>query len=175
MQTNLNSKKNLSLLSLGRIWSAFCLMFLISCSNLLPACDVCSSPPLTQLKGHWELLRWNRPADDRGRVTLRPLPHEPVGPPLSMEFNQAQKILSGFSGCNRFSATITTDKKEAVELSNFKTTKMGCASSTQNELENDFLNQLADYRSIHIKDNQLLLLGRSGDVLIFGKKALPSF
>jgi heat shock protein HslJ len=41
------------------------------------------------------------------------------------------------------------------------------------ELERDFLNQLQDYRSLQMKDDQLILIGRSGDVLNFGKRGQP--
>jgi hypothetical protein len=41
------------------------------------------------------------------------------------------------------------------------------------ELERDFLNQLSDYRSLQLKDDQMLLVGRTGDVLVFGRRGPP--
>jgi heat shock protein HslJ len=50
---------------------------------------------------------------------------------------------------------------------------MMCAENYRMELERDFLNQLEDYRSLRMNDDQLLMVGRTGDVLVFGRIGPP--
>ena len=151
----------------------FGLLNLISCSNILPDCNSCSSPPLAQLSGRWELLRWNLPPDQKGLVKNRTIPHGDNGEPIIIEFNQEKKMLSGYSGCNRFFSQLTIDTKNAVVLGNIGSTKMMCIENSRMELERDFLNQLDDYRSLNMRGEQLLLVGRTGDVLAFGRRGPP--
>ena len=82
-------------------------------------------------------------------------------------------MVSGYAGCNRFFGTITTDAKNAIEIGKLGSTKMMCAESYRMDLERDFLNQLSDYRSLQLKDDQMLLVGRTGDVLVFGRRGPP--
>jgi heat shock protein HslJ len=163
-----------------RIWHQFALGMLFlglfglnSCANIVPDCNACSSPPLTQLQGRWELLRWNRPPDAMGKITLRTIPHGDNGEPIIIEFNEADKRLSGYSGCNRFFSPITTDAKGAIVLGKIGATMRMCVEPYRMELEHDFLNQLDDYRSLNTKGNELLLVGRTGDVLVFGRRGPP--
>ncbi len=149
------------------------LLSLASCSNILPDCNSCSSPPLFQLNGRWELLRWNLPPDQRGIVKNRTIPHGDNGEPIIMTFNQETKMLSGYAGCNRFFSQLSIDSKNAIILGNIGSTKMMCAENYRMELERDFFNQLDDYRSLNLKGDQLLLVGRTGDVLVFGRRGLP--
>jgi heat shock protein HslJ len=44
-----------------------------------------------------------------------------------------------------------------------------CLENQRNLMERDFLNILEDYRSWQQNQNQLLLFGRSGDVLVFAR------
>jgi heat shock protein HslJ len=161
-------KSFFSIFSLGFVFLS--LLSLVSCTNLLPDCNACSSPPLSTLSGRWELLRWNRPPDATGRVTQRAIPHGDNGEPIMIEFNQDKKILSGYSGCNRFFAPITSDSKSAIVLGRIGSSMMMCNENYRMELEHDFLNQLEDYRSLNVKEDQLLLIGRTGDVLAFGRR-----
>jgi heat shock protein HslJ len=173
MQTNKYSSLY-SKFSLFRLSFAFFGLFLLnSCSNMLPDCNSCSSPPLASLNGRWELLRWNYPPDANAKVQLRKVPHGDNGQPIIIEFSNEKKMVSGNAGCNRFFGTITTDAKNAIEIGKLGSTKMMCAESYRMELERDFLNQLTDYRSIQLKDDQMLLVGRTNDVLVFGRRGPP--
>jgi heat shock protein HslJ len=173
MQTNISSPLD-SKFSFFRLSFVFLAVFLlIACSNMLPSCNSCSTPPLSQLNGRWELLRWNYPPDASGKVQLRKVPHGDNGEPIIIEFSNEKKMVSGFSGCNRFFGTITTDSKDAVQISKVGSTRKMCMENFRMELERDFLNQLQDYRSLQMKDDQLILIGRSGDVLNFGKRGQP--
>jgi heat shock protein HslJ len=151
----------------------FGLLNLISCGNLLPDCNSCSSPPLAQLNGRWELLRWNLPPDQMGLVKNRTIPHGDNGDPIMLEFNQEKKLLSGYSGCNRFVSQLSIDSKNAIVLGNIGSTKKMCLENSRMELERDLLNQLDDYRSLNMKGDQMLLVGRTGDVLVFSRRGPP--
>jgi len=136
-------------------------------SNLLEPCS-CSSPPLSELNGTWELTGWNLPPQN-GQVRLRTIPHGDNGESLKMTFDQANQRLSGFSGCNRFTGSVKDDPKGII-IGNLASTRMMCAQERMSQLEQDFLYQLKDYRSFKIDKNQLLLIGRDGDVLGFTKR-----
>jgi heat shock protein HslJ len=170
MQTNTNAPRSIKKSFLLLFTELFAIFFLQSCSNMLPDCNSCSSPPLSQLNGRWELLRWYYPPDATGKVQMRKIPHGDNGEPIVFEINQNKKMIAGYSGCNRFFGTITTDAKNAIQIGKLGSTKMMCIENYRMELETDFLNQLGDYRSMQLKDDQLLLAGRSGDVLVFGRR-----
>jgi heat shock protein HslJ len=173
MQTNFYSPLN-PFFSFFRISFVFLgLFFMSSCSNMLPNCNSCSSPPLSQLNGRWELLRWNYPPDATGKVQLRKIPHGDQGEPIMIDFSNEKKMITGYSGCNRFFGTITTDSKNAIEIGKMGSTRMMCTENYRMDLEKDFLNQIQDYRSLQMKNDQLLLIGRSGDVLAFGRRGPP--
>jgi heat shock protein HslJ len=140
---------------------------LSSCASIFEPCS-CSSPPLADLNGTWELSRWNLPPEN-GQVRLRNIPHGDNGEPLKMVFDLANKRLSGFSGCNNFMAGVTDDPKGIVIGAIASTRKM-CGQDRMNQIETDFLYQLKDYRSFQLNQNTLLLIGRDGDVLAFGKR-----
>jgi heat shock protein HslJ len=173
MTTNIYSVKQSIFRNFAFSFVFLSLLGLVSCSNILPDCNACSSPPLSQLNGRWELLRWNLPPDAMGKINLRRIPHGDNGEPIIIEFNQEKKILSGYSGCNRFFSPITIDSKNAIVLGKIGSTMMMCAENSRMELERDFLNQLDDYRSLTLKGNELLLLGRTGDALVFGRRGPP--
>ena len=167
MTTNRYSKKH----PFFRIFYPFILLLpllgLISCSNLLPDCNVCSSPPLVDLNGKWELVRWNLPPNQSGQIRLRNIPSNPEGPSIAMMFDPSQKILSGFSGCNQFSSKLTEDSKGAIVIGHIALTRKMCAENQRMEFERDLMNILTDYRSWKQQHHQLLLIARTGDVLLF--------
>jgi heat shock protein HslJ len=173
MQTNFYSPFS-SIFSFFRLSFVFLGTFFISaCSTMLPDCNSCSSPPLSQLNSRWELVRWIYPPNASGKGQIRKIPHGDNGEPIIIEFSDEKKMITGYSGCNRFFGTITTDSKNAIEIGKMGSTRMMCAENYRMELEKDFLNQLQDYRSIQMKNDQLLLIGRSGDVLAFGRRGQP--
>lgn len=140
---------------------------LSACASVFEPCS-CSSPPLASLNGTWELTRWNLPPHN-GQVRLRSIPHGDNGEPLKMTFDLANKRLSGFSGCNNFTAGVTDDPKGIV-IGPIASTRKMCAQDRMNQIEYDFYYQLKDYRSFQMEKDQLLLMGRDGDVLAFRKR-----
>lgn len=146
------------------------LVSLFSCTSILPECNSCSSPPLASLHGEWELLRWNLPPSNTGEVRLRGIPHGDNGEPIKIRFDQEKKMISGYSGCNRFFSALEIESNNAIKIGNIGSTKMMCMGNFQMDLERDFLNQLSDYRSWKQQGNELLLVGKTGDVLVFGRR-----
>jgi len=150
----------LSCLSLG---------LLSGCANVIPPCGAKISPPSNELKNtKWELTRWNLPPNSNGEVRARQIPQGDAGNPIQMIFDANGQRLSGSTGCNRFTATLDEDAR-GFSLKQIASTKMAC-SPQRMELENDFLYQLNDYRSIVRNGDQLLMIGTDREVLSFTQK-----
>lgn len=172
MTTNTSSKNPLNISILGYFLAIFFIFTGISCSFNLPECNVCSSPPLTELNGRWELVRWNLPPEN-AQIRLRNIPHGDQGEPIFIQFDSLKKLLSGYSGCNNFFSHLNEDSKGAIELGPIGSTRKMCIENYRSQLERDFFNILDDYSSWQQKQNQLLLLAKSGDVLVFVKRNTP--
>ena len=142
-----------------------------ACTNIIPSCGVCNSPPLTDLNGSWELVRWNKAPETNGSIRTRTIPNGNNTKALFINFDLANKRVTGFSGCNSFTAS-ATDNPKGIILGDIASTRMMCHEAKLMELENDFLYQLRDYRSLKIEKNQLLLLGRDDDALVFVRRNL---
>jgi heat shock protein HslJ len=83
-------------------------------------------------------------------------------------FDANGERISGSTGCNRFTARITEDAR-GFTLDQIASTKMTCTAQRM-ELENDFLYELNDYRSIVRNGDQLLIIGADREVLSFMQK-----
>ena len=143
--------------------------FLVGCANVIPPCGAKISPPSSELKNtKWELTRWNLPPNNNGEVRARQIPQGEASNPIQIIFDVNGQRLSGSTGCNRFTATIDEDAR-GFSLKQIASTKMAC-SPQRMELENDFLYQLNDYRSIVRNGDQLLMIGTDREVLSFTQK-----
>ena len=150
----------LSCLSLG---------LLSGCANVIPPCGAKISPPSSELKNtKWELTRWNLPPNSNGEVRTRQIPQGDASNPIQIIFDASGQRLSGSTGCNRFTATLDEDTR-GFSLKQIASTKMAC-SPQRMELENDFLYELNDYRSIVRNGDQLLMIGTDREVLSFIQK-----
>jgi len=76
--------------------------------------------------------------------------------------------LSGSTGCNRFTAHIDEDSR-GFTLNQIAATKMACTPQRM-ELENDFLYELNDYRTIVRDGDRLLMIGNDREVLTFAQR-----
>ena len=145
------------------------LSLLVGCANVIPPCGAKISPPSSELKNtKWELTRWNLPPNNNGEVRARQIPQGDASNPIQIIFDVNGQRLSGSTGCNRFTATIDEDAR-GFSLKQIASTKMAC-SPQRMELENDFLYQLNDYRSIVRNGDQLLMIGTDREVLSFTQK-----
>lgn len=97
-----------------------------------------------------------------GEVRLRAMPND-GGSKISLQFSRGR--MSGYSGCNRFTAQIIEDPR-GFQIEQIATTRMACASNRE-DIERDFLYLLRDYRSIARDGNYLLIIGPNREVLGF--------
>ena len=142
---------------------------LVGCANVIPPCGAKTSPPSSELKNtKWELTRWNLAPNSNGEVRTRQIPQGDASNPIQIIFDANGQRLSGSTGCNRFTAALDEDAR-GFTLKQIASTKMAC-SPQRMELENDFLYQLNDYRSIVRNGDQLLMIGTDREVLSFTQK-----
>jgi hypothetical protein len=143
--------------------------FLTGCANVIPPCNAKTSPPSSELRNtKWELTRWNLPPNSNGEVRTRQIPQGEASNPIQMTFDVNGQRVSGSTGCNRFTAQLEEDAR-GFTFSKITSTKMACTPQ-RNELENDFLYELNDYRSIVRNGDQLLMIGTDREVLSFTQR-----
>jgi heat shock protein HslJ len=140
--------------------------FISGCANVIPPCGAKISPPSSELRNtRWELTRWNLAPNSKGEVRARQIPQGEASNPIQITFDTNGQRVSGSTGCNRFTAELDEDSR-GFSLSKIAITKMACTPQRM-ELENDFLYQLNDYRSIIRNGDQLLMVGNDREVLSF--------
>jgi heat shock protein HslJ len=143
--------------------------FIGGCANVIPPCGAKISPPSSELRNtRWELTRWNLAPNSKGEVRARQIPQGEASNPIQIAFDANGQRVSGSTGCNRFTAELDEDSR-GFSLSKIASTKMAC-SPQRMELENDFLYQLNDYRSIIRNGDQLLMVGNDREVLSFTQR-----
>ena len=159
---NYSNRWFLTLLCLG-------LSLLAGCANVIPPCGAKTSPPSSELRNtKWELTRWNLTPNSAGEVRARPIPQGETGNPIQIVFDAEGQRVSGSSGCNRFTATLDEDSR-GFTFKQIASTRMACTPQRM-ELENDFLYELNDYRSIVRNGDQLLMIGSDREVLSFTQR-----
>ena len=162
-----------SLKRLGIGLSCIGLGFLSACANVIPPCSAKISPPSSELRNtRWELTRWNLPPNSYGEIRARQIPQGEASNPIQITFDANGQRVSGSTGCNRFTAELNEDSR-GFSLSKIASTKMACAPQRM-ELENDFLYELNDYRSIVRNGDQLLMIGADREVLSFTQRSVTT-
>jgi heat shock protein HslJ len=155
--------------SLIVVFSSLGIVLLTGCANVIPPCNAKTSPPSSELRNtKWELTRWNLPPNSSGEVRTRQIPQGEASNPIQISFDAAGQRVSGSSGCNRFTAQLDEDAR-GFTITKIVSTKMACTPQ-RNELENDFLYELNDYRSIVRNGDQLLMIGADREVLSFTQR-----
>ena len=153
--------------------SCLVLGLLSACANVIPPCGAKISPPSSELRNtRWELTRWNLPPNPNGEVRARQIPQGEASNPIQITFDANGQKVSGSTGCNRFTAQLDEDAR-GFSLSKITSTKMAC-SPQRMELENDFLYELNDYRSIVRNGDQLLMIGIDREVLSFTQRPISN-
>jgi len=156
-------------LALNKAFLAFSCLglgLLTACANVIPPCNAKTSPPSSELRNtKWELVRWNLAPNPMGEVRPRQIPQGEASNPIQIQFDVNGERLSGSTSCNRFTAKLNEDVR-GFTLEQITSTKMAC-SPQRMELENDFLYELNDYRSIVRNGDQLLMIGTDREVLSF--------
>ena len=143
---------------------------LTACANVIPPCNAKTSPPSSELRNtKWELTRWNLAPNSNGEVRTRQIPQGEASNPIQITFDANGERISGSTGCNRFTAQLDEDNR-GFTFTKIAATKMACTPQ-RNELENDFLYELNDYRSIVRNGDQLLMIGADREVLSFTQRS----
>ena len=151
------------------VFSSLGIALLGGCANVIPPCGAKTSPPSSELRNtKWELTRWNLAPNSAGEVRARQIPQGEASNPIQMTFDVNGQRVSGSTGCNRFTAQLDEDTR-GFTLTKITSTKMACTPQ-RNELENDFLYELNDYRSIVRNGDQLLMIGSDREVLSFTQR-----
>jgi heat shock protein HslJ len=159
-----------SIKSLFMTISCLGLSLLTACANVLPPCGAKTSPPSSELRNtKWELTRWNLPPNANGEVRTRQIPQGENSNPIQIVFDARGDRISGSTGCNRFTASLDEDTR-GFTFKQITSAKMSC-SPARMELENDFLYELNDYRSIVRNGDQLLMIGADREVLSFTQRS----
>jgi heat shock protein HslJ len=147
------------------------LSVLTGCANVIPPCSAKVSPPSSELRNtKWELTRWNLSPNSLGEVRTRQIPVGEASNPIQITFEASGQRVSGSTGCNRFTAELDEDAR-GFSLKKITSTKMSC-NAARMELENDFLYELNDYRSIVRNGDQLLIIGADREVLSFTQRPI---
>ena len=168
-KSSLSGCTRISIKRLFLTLSCLSLGLLVGCANVIPPCGAKISPPSSELKNtKWELTRWNLPPNSNGEIRTRQIPQGDASNPIQIIFDASGQRVSGSTGCNRFTATLDEDTR-GFSLKQIASTKMAC-SPQRMELENDFLYELNDYRSIVRNGDQLLMIGTDREVLSFTQK-----
>jgi heat shock protein HslJ len=155
--------------SLFVAFSSMGIVLLTGCANVIPPCGAKTSPPSSELRNtKWELTRWNLPPNSNGEVSTRQIPQGETSNPIQFSFDANGQRVSGSTGCNRFTAQLDEDPR-GFTFTKITSTKMACTPQ-RNELENDFLYELNDYRSIVRNGDQLLMIGVDREVLSFTQR-----
>ena len=157
--------RNLHCSRLVRFSALGILGLLVGCAHVLPPCNARTSPPAIELSGTWTLERWSLAPNSKGEVRPRPLPSDGAMQAIAIQFDARTNAVSGFSGCNRFTAQIAEDPR-GISIEKIASTRMAC-SADRMELESAFLYQLNDYQRLVRDDDRLLLIGRDQNVLRF--------
>jgi heat shock protein HslJ len=156
--------------SLLMMFSCCSVALLTACANITPPCGAKTSPPSSELRNtKWELTRWNLAPNSNGEVRTRQIPQGEASNPIHVIFDTNGGRISGSTGCNRFTAQLDEDAR-GFTFTKIAVNKMVCTPQ-RNELENDFLYELNDYRSIVRNGDQLLMIGADREVLSFTQRS----
>ena len=91
------------------------------------------------------------------------------GPRINMSLSSQQRV-SGFSGCNRFFASVTELDMTRLRFGSVGSTKMLCTDRNSNQLERTFLTALRGVTHYQKNDQRLVLNGATK--LVFMKKTM---
>jgi heat shock protein HslJ len=157
------------LMSSARKWTwLLCAVALAGCAAAPHAGD---KGRLTLTAAQWELVKWSTQAAP------------PAGKrPVTLRFDQDANgsLVSGYAGCNRFSAPFVLRDAGELTLATPVATRMACAPEVM-DFEARFLDKLESISSYKIIGNKLELTAADGHVLSFaahdkvGAEALIKF
>ena len=149
-------------------WGLVCLL-LTGCAQVIPTCNAVNAPPARDMAGsQWQLIRWHYTSSNDGKNRLRSIPHGENTPAITLAISADGRSVSGFGGCNRFTAQVAPSDWGFL-IEKVASTRKACGSQID-ELEYKLLSYLADYRTMVRDGDRLLIMTRDGEVLSFALK-----
>lgn len=88
-----------------------------------------------------------------------------LNPPITLSFDEAQKKVSGFAGCNRFFGGYELNQS-SIKFSAIGATKMYCQDKSS--IEDNYVTALSNVQSFKAENSKLVLTGENA-ILEFTK------
>lgn len=144
-------------------------LFLSGCAQVMPTCNAVTAPPTRDMAGsQWQLIRWHYTSTNDGKNRLRSISYGENAQAITLAISPDGKSVSGFAGCNRYTAQVA-GSDWGLLIEKVLSTRKACGSQID-ELEYKFLSYLADYRTMVRDGDRLLIMTRDGEVLSFALK-----
>jgi heat shock protein HslJ len=135
----------------------------------MPPCGAVNAPPILDVAGtQWQLIRWHYTSPNDQKTRQRSIPYGENKAVITLDFSPDGKTVSGFAGCNRFTAQVQAGERGFI-LEKIASTRRACPPNLD-QLEYKLLNYLSDYRTIVRDGDRLLIMTRDQEVLSFALK-----
>lgn len=90
------------------------------------------------------------------------------GPRITLEISTENRV-SGFSGCNRYFASVDVLREDQLKFGSVGSTRKLCADHNSNQLEKKYLGVLRGITHFNKSNNQLVLEGGYGSLTFYKK------
>ncbi len=90
------------------------------------------------------------------------------GPRITLEISTENRV-NGFSGCNRYFASVDVLRGDQLKFGSVGSTKKLCADYNSNQLENKYLGVLRGITHFNKSSNRLVLNGGYGNLTFYKK------
>jgi heat shock protein HslJ len=142
---------------------------LTGCAQVMPPCGAVNAPPIQDISGtQWQLIRWHYTSPNDQKTRHRSIPYSENKSSITLDFSSDGKTVSGFAGCNRFTAQVQLGDR-GFTLEKIASTRKAC-SPPLDQLEYKLLSYLSDYRTMVRDGDRLLIMTRDQEVLSFALK-----
>ncbi len=135
----------------------------------MPPCGAVNAPPIQDISGtQWQLIRWYYTSPNDQKTRHRSIPYSENKSSITLDFSSDGKTVSGFAGCNRFTAQVELGNR-GFTIEKIASTRKAC-SPPLDQLEYKLLSHLSDYRTMVRDGDRLLIMTRDQEVLSFTLK-----
>ncbi len=142
---------------------------LTGCAQVMPPCGAVNAPPIQDISGtQWQLIRWYYTSPNDQKTRHRSIPYSENKSSITLDFSSDGKTVSGFAGCNRFTAQVQLGDR-GFTIEKIASTRKAC-SPPLDQLEYKLLSHLSDYRTMVRDGDRLLIMTRDQEVLSFALK-----
>jgi heat shock protein HslJ len=136
---------------------------------VMPPCGAVNAPSIQDISGtQWQLIRWYYTSPNDQKTRHRSIPYSENKSSITLDFSSDGKTVSGFAGCNRFTAQVELGNR-GFTIEKIASTRKAC-SPPLDQLEYKLLSHLSDYRTMVRDGDRLLIMTRDQEVLSFALK-----